>query len=1070
MIKKGSKKLCILIALIFLVINSSFFTIRAEEDSVESEISLLSIGENGEEILVRGTAETVADYGQAVGYETTSHLCTSFIPYRAHMHHTMTVTSASGETIGYCMQPYMLGPNSDYFEDYNYVEGLSKSHIFNSISDDEAEKWKSVYAIALKYGYGGAGADPNSSHVNTHDGGSYGTYMINENGQLRTVKGLMIGGKVYEMTQGEAMAITQVLIHHICNRGSENTITDYLGNHYPSQTSAAYKHLKAYADYGATFYDNLQSMYSVAKLYDNYQGTNPIHTWTWYYYDFKNNSWQSYTGQELKDESIGPNNEIKIKVSYYSKNLCNKLVCNTSADGISVKHSYNPFVVDSISGNASYYDYFSVDCNGKVPITVEYDRIDSCKESISHELLGNKQYDVDCFTQNATITINADELIKYGDKLPIEVRTGTGATASPSYDESNGKYCSRLYSSSSIQDCLMIASNIDTFSQSLLEVEMIATGKIELQKISDDTEITSNNPCYDMSGARYNVYSVSSDKDQSKNILVGTFVTDKNGKGEVTYSKYEDASSDSSIGTDYLKNLPIGWYMVCEEAAPTNGSFIIDDKKYYVNISKDNHREPQVVESKERPVADPIPFEIVKECAEGDNVGAATLEGAEFTVWYYKGYYENYEEIVDSGVSPDKTWIFDTRISDSTGNATCIIHQELLLEGSDEPYLNSSGNMILPLGTIVVKETKAPRGYSLDGAEYSIVNTISQERIPIDNPYVSTIKLDQGTVKLSVGNKLMVSEQPVRGDFELVKKDKYTDVPMAGVPFLITSKTTGEAHIIVTDENGIASTSSSRILHSDNPNGNDMYDEESDLEPTGIWFSGNESETEIQDEKGALPYDNYTVKELPSPANMNYSLSPEFEISITESSQLLEYGTVYNVHNPVIMTEIFDKDGDKLVTENGEACIVDKVDYSYLEVGKEYILKGQLVYKNSGECVQIDGKNLESDVEFVPEKHNGYVEVEFKFNIKDIEVDDFVAFENLYDKSTGELIASHQDLECEEQTIKIRIPKVMGESMVVESGEGPKTGDSHMIWFFVVGIIIATVGIVTIFFRVRKNR
>lgn len=1069
MIKRGKRIICLIIALVFAIINLNFFTIKAQEETEDVEISLFSLGENNEEILVRGMEETVADYGEAIGYETTSHLCTYFIPYRASMHHTMTVTSASGETIGYCMQPYMLGPNTDYYEDYNYIEGLGQSHIFNSISEDEANKWISVYAVALKYGYGGVGADPNSPSTNIHDGGTYGTYMINENGELRTVRGLMIGGKVYEMTQGEAMAITQVLIHHICNRGSENTITDYLGKYYPHQTSSAYKHLKSYADYGAAFYDNLQSMYSLAKLYDNYSGTNATQSWEWYCYDFKKNCWQSYTGEALKDENVGPNNEIKLKVSYYSKNLCNKLVCNSSDNNMTVKHNYAPFVVDTISGEANYYDYFSVVSNDKVPVNIEYNKIDSHKETIVHELLGNYGYDLDCFTQDAVITVDADRLMKYGDKLPFEVYTGAGATAAPCYDENSGRYCSRLFSSSSIQDCLMIASNSDTFSRNSIAIEKSATGKIKVNKISDNVDITSNNPCYDLNGAVYNVYSVNSNKDVSKNNLVGTFKTNKNGEGVVTYSKY-DVEGSISVNTNTLSNLPVGWYMICEESAPVNGSYLLDNEKYYVNIGIDNYKEAQVVESKEKPVADPIPFEIIKECSEGENVGAATLEGAEFTVWYYKGYYDSYEEIEDSGIQPDKTWIFETRVSEGTNNATCIIHEELLLEGSDEPYVNSAGNMILPLGTIVVKETKAPEGYSLEGAGYSIVDTITGESSPIDSPYISTIKLDQGTVKLSVGNKILVSEQPVRGDFELIKKDKLTEHPMAGVPFLITSKTTGESHIIVTDEEGVASTASGKILHSNNTNGNDVYAEDTILEPTGIWFSGNNSEAEVIDEKGALPYDNYTVKELPSVANKDYSLCPEFDISISEHGQLLEYGIVYNVHNPEIKTEVFDKDGDKLVTESGEASIVDKVDYSYLEVGKEYVLKGQLVYKDSGQCVQLDGKNLETQVEFTPEEYKGYIDVKFEFIIKDIEVEDFVVFEYLYDKSTGEIIASHKDLECQEQTIKIRIPKVKGASMVLDENVSPKTGDSHGIWYITCVMFVAIVGIGVLMFKLRKAR
>lgn len=45
---------------------------------------------------------------------------------------------------------------------------------------------------------------------------------------------------------------------------------------------------------------------------------------------------------------------------------------------------------------------------------------------------------------------------------------------------------------------------------------------------------------------------------------------------------------------------------------------------------------------------------------------------------------------------------------------------------------------------------------------------------------------------------------------------------LAGIPFKITSESTGEAHVLITDENGILSTASSQNKHSFNTNGNDF--------------------------------------------------------------------------------------------------------------------------------------------------------------------------------------------------------------------------------------------------------
>ena len=58
-----------------------------------------------------------------------------------------------------------------------------------------------------------------------------------------------------------------------------------------------------------------------------------------------------------------------------------------------------------------------------------------------------------------------------------------------------------------------------------------------------------------------------------------------------------------------------------------------------------------------------------------------------------------------------------------------------------------------------------------------------------------------------------VYNQIKRGDIEGVKIGAGTHKRLAGVPFRITSKTTGESHIVVTDKNGQFSTVSSWASH-----------------------------------------------------------------------------------------------------------------------------------------------------------------------------------------------------------------------------------------------------------------
>lgn len=122
---------------------------------------------------------------------------------------------------------------------------------------------------------------------------------------------------------------------------------------------------------------------------------------------------------------------------------------------------------------------------------------------------------------------------------------------------------------------------------------------------------------------------------------------------------------------------------------------------------------------------------------------------------------------------------------------------------------------------------------------------------------------------------------------------------LASVPFRITSKTTGESHVLVTDENGMASTESSWTPHSQNTNKGTSADD-------GIWFGQDALGTQapVDDNLSALPYDTYTVEELPCSANEGM-VPVAFEITISRDKTTLDLGTVDNKpYTPEIKGEV----------------------------------------------------------------------------------------------------------------------------------------------------------------------
>ena len=88
--------------------------------------------------------------------------------------------------------------------------------------------------------------------------------------------------------------------------------------------------------------------------------------------------------------------------------------------------------------------------------------------------------------------------------------------------------------------------------------------------------------------------------------------------------------------------------------------------------------------------------------------------------------------------------------------------------------------------------------------------------------------------------------------------------------------------------------------------------------------------------------------------------------------------------------------------------------------------------KNTGKPLKVDGKEITSEVKFIPEKSNGTVTVTFTFDSSEIKKEtDIVVFESLF--CDGVEIATHADIKDEGQTVTVKIP----------APKTPKTGDER---------------------------
>lgn len=310
----------------------------------------------------------------------------------------------------------------------------------------------------------------------------------------------------------------------------------------------------------------------------------------------------------------------------------------------------------------------------------------------------------------------------------------------------------------------------------------------------------------------------------------------------------------------------------------------------------------------------------------------------------------------------------------------------------------------LPYGTYTARETSPSRGYLLN-SDWSKTFSVTEQGVVVDC------------------TDSPLEEQVVRGDLSAVKADEDTMGRMAGVPFLVTSATTGEWHVVVTDENGMIDTSSDWNPHTQRTNASDaaydpatsMVDDSKLDRGAGVWFSGNASPaTPVDDSLGALPYDTYTVRELRSAANEGHNLAA-FTVTVTRNGVNLDMGTVDD-STVAIGTTLTDAEGEKCVPASASTRLVDEVSYQGLTAGATYTLEGEL------HVVNADGTDggvvATASTDFKAGTKIGTTEQAFDVDTTQLGGRSLVAFETVRDAS-GQEVASHADLSDEGQTVTV---------------------------------------------------
>ena len=607
----------------------------------------------------------------------------------------------------------------------------------------------------------------------------------------------------------------------------------------------------------------------------------------------------------------------------------------------------------------------------------------------------------------AGATVNDAQCVDSGAENPYLAgrRSATYQATLTSFDETTGKAVYDVYlypAGHATGDMYVVRPWQDSYHNTQVGVQRmhatitvykVVKGYIELTKASTCTNVSDNNKLYSLAGAEFSIYDAS-----------GKFV--------------QKLTTNEKGDTGRSELLTAGTYTVKETKAP-EGYYAANDFTVKVNAGQVTKKTVG-----DKPYNDPLvmlvgKFDGEKTYNDAGNLpqGSATLADAEFTVDYYDTFdYDNYDVPKKADIEPTRSWTFKT---DADGFS--YFDTEHFVSG-DAFFYNEQNNICIPRGTIVVRETKAPTGYLKSNA-------------------VSFQKIMEGsnTEALETYNLAEVPEQVYRSDFEFTKKAENGSDRLAGVPFKVTSLTTGESHIAVTDENGYFSSASSWNAHDGNTNANDWAltadgtIDSARLDATaGFWFGNNTvldadgnattgDATKADNALGAMPFDTYSVEELRCTANEGHALV-NTTVTISRNGATIDFGTLDDPE-PEIHTTAYDASDSDHYIGVGTVKVSDKVEYSHLVAGKSYTVTGELRDAETGDVLKVNGKTVTVSQAFTAEKSNGSVTVDFSFDSYGLAGKTLVVYETLTDAS-GSKLAEHKDKDDVSQQVTVLKPEI----------------------------------------------
>ena len=495
-------------------------------------------------------------------------------------------------------------------------------------------------------------------------------------------------------------------------------------------------------------------------------------------------------------------------------------------------------------------------------------------------------------------------------------------------------------------------------------------GKLQLVKeVKSNKTLTEQcKNMYSLAGAEYYV-----SKNRDGSGYVGMFTTK------------EDGSTDPI-------ELDAGRYYVKEVKAPKG--YALDTEIYSVNVSSGN---TSWVTSKDEPLFDPVAIMLFK-TSDGESYlnTEKDMSGAEFEISYYDEMFDNADEAANK--TPVRKWVLQTQKNANTNKYQASLRDKYKVAG-DDFFKNEQGAIVIPRGTITIREIKAPKGFKVDPSiyvthvdndlhsndklVYNFGNAPEQPNKPLV-PKIGTTALDAATTDNvgSHGKKVKLVDKVSYK--QLSEGETYT------VKGKLMDKSTGQPLLVngreVTAEKTFTVTNANSTITGDGASGS--VDLEYEVDSTVLV-----GKTTVVFEH--LYYDG---KEIATHAD------------IDDEGQ--------SVHFPKVGTTAKSREtNSNLGMPRANETIVDTVKYENLVIGKVYTVKGKLMDKATKQPIKDEhGNEITASKTFTATSKTGSVDLEYTYNSLNRQGKTTVVFEDMY--HNDKLVATHSDINDEGQSIE----------------------------------------------------